>query len=72
VYVSLLLLHWERRQNINSNNHCSCKKPQTSIQITAKALVWKTKQNGYLCPTIQNEVLVAIAPNHHHHLMQET
>jgi hypothetical protein len=26
VYVSLLLLHWARKQNINSKNHSSCKK----------------------------------------------
>lgn len=44
VNVSLLLLHWERRQNIISKKHCSCKKPQTSIQITAKALIWKTNR----------------------------
>jgi hypothetical protein len=37
-----------------------------------KSFDLKNKQNGYLCPRIQNEVSVAIAPNNHHHLMQGT
>jgi len=72
VNVSLLLLHWERRQNIISKKHCSCKKPQTSNPDYCKSFDLKNKQNGYLCPRIQNEVSVAIAPNNHHHLMQGT